>query len=168
MFILRYYAKFMPGSDLTKLYSALVRSVLEYSSVTYHSMLTKGQENDLENIQKKCLRCIFGYGKTYEDLLKESGMSTLKERRERAVLKFAQKTLKNPVYSHWFRLNPNVTSQRNPVVYLEEFARTNRLYNSPLFHMRRVLNKSDHDPQPDTNYLDLAYLFDDLLSLIHI
>ena len=94
MFVLRYYAKFMPGGDLTKLYSALVRSVLEYSSVTYHSLLTRGQENDLENIQKKCLRCIFGYRKTYEELLKESGMSTLKERRERAVLKFAQKNLK--------------------------------------------------------------------------
>ena len=43
MFVLRYYAKFMPGGDLTKLYSALVRSVLEYSSVTYHSLLTRGR-----------------------------------------------------------------------------------------------------------------------------
>ena len=41
MFVLRYYSRFMLGKDLRKLYSSLVRSVLEYSSVTYHSMLTK-------------------------------------------------------------------------------------------------------------------------------
>ena len=68
--------------------------------------------------------------------------------------------MKNPVYAHWFKQNPNQTSDRNPTIYLEEFARTQRLYN--LFHMRRVWNKTPHDPQPDTNFLDLAYLFDDL------
>ena len=41
MFVLRYYSKFMPGKDLKKLYCALVRLVLKYSSITYHSMLTK-------------------------------------------------------------------------------------------------------------------------------
>ena len=161
MFVLRYYSRFMPGKDLIKLYSAMVRSVLEYSSVTYHSMLTIKQSNDLEQIQKKCLRCIFGYGKGYEELLEESGLSTLKARREKAVLKFAAKTAKNPVYSHWFLLNPNHTSSRNPKIYTEEFARTSRLYNSPLFHMRRLLNKTDHDQMPETNYMDLAHLFDD-------
>ena len=55
LFVLRYYAKFMRGNDLKKLYCALVRSVLEYSSVTYHSMVTKYQENQLENVQKLSL-----------------------------------------------------------------------------------------------------------------
>ena len=77
MFVLRYYSRFMGGNDLKKLYSALVRSVLEYSSVTYHSMITKKQSNDLEIIQKKCLRCMYGYQKSYEELLSESGMETL-------------------------------------------------------------------------------------------
>ena len=56
LFVLRYYSGFMPGKDLKKLYCALVRSILEYSSITYHSMLTRKQENDLEMVQKKCLR----------------------------------------------------------------------------------------------------------------
>ena len=124
-------------------------------------MLTKRQENDLENIQKKCLRCIYGYGKSYTDLLKESEFQTLKERRTKAVLKFAQKTSNNPVYSHWFKQNPNQTSVRKPKIYLEEFARTSRLYNSPLFHMRRVLNNTDHEDWPETNYMNLDYLFDE-------
>ena len=162
MFVLRYYSRFLPGKALTKLYCALVRSVLEYSLVTYHSMLTRKQSNDLEIIQKKCLRCIFGYKKTFEELLSGSGMSTLEARREKAVIKFAKKTEKNPVYSHWFRQNPNLTSERRPKPYLEEFARTSRLYNSPLFHMRRALNQTDHVPLLENNYFDIAYLFDDL------
>ena len=56
MFVLRYYSAFMPGKDLRTLYCSLVRAVLEYSRVTYHLMLTKKQENDLEIVQKKCLR----------------------------------------------------------------------------------------------------------------
>ena len=124
-------------------------------------MLTRQQENDLENIQKKSLRCIFGYKKSYAELLAESGLSTLKSRREAAVLKFAGKTLKNPVYRHWFKLNPNHTSQRNPTIYNEEFARTHHLYNSPLCYMRRVLNKIDHEKLPETNYMDLSYLFNE-------
>ena len=107
MFVLRYYSAFMPGKDLKKLYCSLVRSVLEYSSVTYHSMQTKKQENDLEIVQKKCLRCIYGYKKSYSELLEESGLQPLKSRRQRAVLKFAQKASLNPIYAHWFK--PNTT-----------------------------------------------------------
>ena len=77
MFVLRYYSAFMPGKDLKKLYCSLIRSVLEYSSVTYHSMLSKSQENKLEKIQKKCLRCIYGYDKSYSELLKESELCLL-------------------------------------------------------------------------------------------
>ena len=55
MFVLRYYSQFMPGDNLRKLYAGLVRLVLEYNSVTYHSMLTKQQENNLETVQKKCI-----------------------------------------------------------------------------------------------------------------
>ena len=116
-------------------------------------MLIKQQENDLETIQKKCLRCIFGYKKSYDEFLRKSGMSTLKARREKAVLKFTAKTSRNP------------TSDRNPPVYLEEFSWTQRLYNSPLFHVRRLLNKTDHDNLPEMNYMDLAYLFDDRRTL---
>ena len=77
------------------------------------------------------------------------------------MLKFAAKTKRNPVYSHWFVSNPNHTSERNPTIYKEEFTRISHLYNSPLYHMRHLLNKTEHDQLPEMNYLDLAYLFDD-------
>lgn len=82
----------MPGKELKTLYCSIIRSVLEYSSVTYdHSMLTKKQENDLELVQKKCLRCIYGYGKSYDKLLKESNLQPLKSRRQKMILRFAKK-----------------------------------------------------------------------------
>ena len=139
-----------------------MRSVLKYSSITYHSMLTKKLENDLEIVQKKCLCCIYGYKKSYDELLQESGLLRLKERREIAVLKFDKKTSASPIYSHWFPNNPKPTSQRRPQLYKEEFARTSRLYNSPIFYMRRLLNENDHDNTTDPYYIDLAHLFDDL------
>ena len=153
---------FMPGRDLKKLYCALIRSVLEYSLVTYHSILTKKQSNDLELVQKKCLRCIYGYDKSYDDLLKESGLDPLKTCRQKAFLKFAKRASQNPIYSHWFKLSKNLTSDRNPRIYEEKFARTSKLYNSPLFAMRRELNASPNKPEQESNFLDLAYLFDDL------
>ena len=140
----------------------MVRSVLEYSSVTYHSMITKKQANDLEIVQKKCLRCIYGYNKSYDELLAEADLLPLKKRREIAVAKFANKTKMNPIYAHWFRDNPNQTSQRCPKRIEEKFARTERLYNSPLFYMRRLINNSPHESGHESNYLDLAHLFDDL------
>ena len=105
---------------------------------------------------------MYGYKKSYEGLLKESGFDRLADTREAAVRKFALKTQKNPVYSHWFPYNPNQTSVRKPTVYREEFARTQRLYNSPLFYMRRLLNDTEHKEEEVYNYLDLAYLFDEV------
>ena len=92
----------------------------------------------------------------------KSGLHRLSDRREVAVRKFATKTAGNPVYSHWFRLNPNPTSWRKPMIYQEQYARTQGLYESPLFHMRRVLNNSEDEENDPTNYLDLAFLFDDV------
>ena len=94
--MLRYYSSFMKGDDLKKLYCGFVRSVIEYSSVTYGPLLTKYQSNDLENIQKRCLKCLYGYDKSYTELLSLSGLSTLEERRNTALVKFAEKTLAIP------------------------------------------------------------------------
>ena len=121
----------MPGEDLRKLYCGLVRSVIEYSSVTYGPMLTKFQANEIENVQKRCLRCMFGYNKSYEELLRESGLDTLLGRRERAITKFAKNCVSNPVYAAWFPENNNRQSQRKTKKFEEKLARTNRLYNSP-------------------------------------
>ena len=143
---------------LKDVYCSVIRSVLEYSSVTFGPMLTKYEKNQMERIQKKCLRTIYGPNKTYEQLLEESGLKTLETRRNNALIKFAQKASKNPQFEHWFPLNRNRSSNRNSKIYEEKLARTDRLYRSPLFTMRRLLNQSpEKTPNNEPCYSDLSH-----------
>ena len=92
----------MKGDDLKKLYCVLVRSILEYSAVTIHSQISKYQSNRLEKIQKQCLRIMYGYGKSYSELLGLLGLQSLKDTRRAQFEKFAESAVKNPVYARWF------------------------------------------------------------------
>ena len=160
-FVLRHLASFNADKKkMTNIYCSLVRSILEYSCVTFGPMLTKFDSNRLEAVQKKALRCIFGYGLEYDELLSLSGLETLEERRRRALLKFAQKASKNPQFSDWFPLNQNRGSLRNPREFEEKYAKSDRLYNSPLYTMRRYLNGTpERNRNYDLNIQDLSYLF---------
>ena len=113
----------------------------------------------LERVQKRCLRVVYGYTLTYEELLKTSGLERLQTRRQNNFEKFANKTLTNPKYSHWFPLKTSTREVRHNRPYLEITATGQRLYRSPMYAMRRYL--SSKKPVECT--------FDDLmLSLIHI
>ena len=84
-FVIRKLAGIGVNKDKIKtIYCSIVRSIIEYSSITYGSMLSKYQSIKLENLQKRCLRAIYGYNKTYEELLQESNLKTLEERRQNA------------------------------------------------------------------------------------
>ena len=150
--LLKYKRKGIPNDKIRDVYCSVLRSVMEFSSVVYHSLIPRYLSNLLESIQKRTLRAIYGYNKSYTELLAESGIKSLADRREEAIQKFAERTLPNPVYASWFNQNENRQSQRHAKPYEEKFARTNRLYNSPLFTIRRNLNLSSHDqPQPETS-----------------
>ena len=161
-YLLLQYAQYMPGKDLKKLYCALVRSLLEYSSPTIATQLSKYQSNRLENILKQCLSIMFGSGRSYEDLLKESGLEDLSVRRRNQFCAFAENAVSNPVYSHWFPLNENRLGTRNRKTYEEKTAKTDRLYKSPVYAMRRHLNGTpDSDRFNDPRFVDLSHLFND-------
>ena len=74
----------------------MTRSILEYTSNVYHSLLNIGHSNELEKVQKRSLRAIYGYELTYKQLLEKSELTSLKERRIKAFEKFTYKTVKNP------------------------------------------------------------------------
>ena len=57
--------------------------------------------------KKKCLRNIYGYGLSYEEVLELSGLDTREERRRKALHKFANRAAVNPQFEHWFPLNKN-------------------------------------------------------------
>ena len=147
---------------MKKLYCVLVRSILEYSAVTINSQISKYQSNRLEKIQKQCLRIMYGYGKSYTELLQLSGLRPLSERREEQFGRFAVNAAKNPVYAAWFPLNEGRLGTRNRKIYREKIATTDRLYNSPIYSMRRYLNGTPyHDRFNNENYQDLSHMFND-------
>ena len=109
----------------------------------YHSQLNQHQKNQLEKVQKRSLRLIYGYDKSYEDLLRESGLKKLEDRRTLQFNRFAENTLKNQKYNHWFPPNNNLRYGRHTHRYLEETSSGNRLYKSPIYAMRKYLNKTE-------------------------
>ena len=63
---------------------------------SYHSMLTKEQSDQLENLQKRVIKIIFGYNSNYDDILAIRSIPRLKERREKMFEKFAMKNSEIP------------------------------------------------------------------------
>ena len=58
----------------------------EYASPVWHSGLTKTQSDDIERVQKRCMRIVFPQ-LSYSDALVTCGLEPLSVRRENAVIK---------------------------------------------------------------------------------
>ena len=52
-------------SELVKIYSAMLRPLLEYCAPLFHPMITSELSEMLESLQKRALRIIFGFNKDY-------------------------------------------------------------------------------------------------------
>ena len=76
-------------------------------------------------------------------------METLDERREQLCMNFALKCLKNPRFKDMFPLNErcNDMHTRNPEKYKVQFALTDRLQNSPITYMQRLLNENNQNEE---------------------
>ena len=91
------------GQHLYKLYCCYIRSIIEYGSPVYHSLLNGAQELRLERLQRHALRVCFGYHRPIEEVMGEFGISTLKDRRGRRCDNFIRKAAKNPRFADaWF------------------------------------------------------------------
>ena len=124
--------------DLVKVYTAMVRPVADYMQEVYHSMLSDRQDEAIERLQTHALKCIYGPRISGRKMREMSGLSTLRERRIEAADKFAAKCASSERFEHWFPLRDRPS--RAGEQYVEEFARCDRLYYSPIFYMRRRLN----------------------------
>ena len=135
--------------EMIQVYNSTIRSIIEFCSPVYSSMLTAGQSNRLENLQAKVTRIVFGSDQTREERLTLAGLCPLQERRVARCRKFANKCLDSDRFKHWFLPHENTCSMRlRKTLNVQEYqALTNRRYNSPLFYLRRVLN----DPAATTN-----------------
>ena len=134
----------MSTCDLLFMYKTVIRPVLDFCAPTYHPMLTEQQTLVLERLQKCAFRLIYGSEVSYLDALSISGTDSLEDRRKIQLENFAVRASNNPRFKDkWFPLNNNeYTCQlRNRPKYQEMNYKTSRLGNSPLFEMRRILNR---------------------------
>ena len=97
MQLLRKVAEFASSiEDKKNIYVLYVRSILEQSSVVWHSSLTKENAEDLERVQKAALRIIIGKEcMNYDDALLKADMESLEDRREKLCKNFAEKSIKS-------------------------------------------------------------------------
>ena len=71
-------------NDVTSVYCSLIRSILEYACPVWHCGLTKGQSEEIEGVQRRCMRILFPE-LSYSDSLQITGLELLCTRRERLV-----------------------------------------------------------------------------------
>ena len=126
-----------PVEDMVTIYTSYVRSILEQSCSIWHSSLTQEDSEDLERVQKSAMRIIMQDDYTnYEEALEYLMLAKLSDRREKLSLKFAQKCTNNALTSDLFPLN----NERNKEKYKVTFANTDRLKNSAVPYLQRLLN----------------------------
>ena len=133
----------MSADDLLRMFNVYIRPTLEYACPTFHPMLTGGMRDDIEMIQKRACRIIFGINMSYDVLVNDKKIETLEARRERLTVNFAKKCANSERFKHWFVKKPE-TNLRRSLVFEESFARTERLKKSPLYYMRRALNNEEN------------------------
>ena len=135
----------MSTRGLKTIYGSMVRSVADFAAPAYHSLLTGIQTEAIERIQKKAVKTIYGHQYAYATILEHQDIQTLEQRRLDLVTKFAKKNADNSRFSsRWFpRADETGHDTRRKPIYKEFQARTERLRNSPLNLMRRILNSEN-------------------------
>ena len=133
----------LPPADLLKCYFSLIRPVLDYCCQVYHPMLNGLQTEKLEKLQRDIYKTIFSFDKSYRQILEDESLETLQERRQKLCDQFTVKMSESPRFGEkWFPtktfVHPDLRRER---IYVERYARTERLRTSPLYTMRRRMNE---------------------------
>ena len=106
-------------------------------------MISQIQEEKIVKLKRDIFKIIYGFDRSYKDILEEECLDTLRERRQKLFDDYVLKSAKNDRYrDRWF---PTKTFEhadlRKERIYVEKYARTDRLMNSPLYQMRKRLNE---------------------------
>ena len=137
----------LSDSVIIKAYISMIRPVLEFSSNVYGPMLSVNQSEAIERCQRLVLKIVYGFDVTYAEALSKSGLKMLSQRRKEMFDSFCQKTSQSTRFSSaWLpKKEQSEMGLRNKKKYIEFHSRTDRLYKSPLYEMRRNLNKNQSD-----------------------
>jgi hypothetical protein len=130
--------------DMLLAYKTHIRPVVESNSVIVQPLITAEQSELLERQQTLALKIIYGPGLSAEKLRKRAGVERLEVRRIEACRTFVRKNLGNERTKQWFTERPEPLRGRRSNAeyrpYIEERARTDRRFNSPIFYYRRIAN----------------------------
>ena len=130
----------LPGASketLIDIYRLFCRSVLEFGAPVWSGGLTKGNREDIERVQRNALKIVFGVNSDYKECLLELEEDTLKDRREKLCLRFAENCTKDAKFSKWFKTG---IKTRTRILYSEPEAKTRRYRNSAIPYLTRLLN----------------------------
>ena len=132
----------MGQDDLLFVYKTSVRPIADFASPVYHPMLTGKLSGELERLQRRAVKTIFGHEKHYRDALQEGLIESLQDRRQTLTENFARKAARNERFmERWFPVRRNENYElRNPEKYHIPKTRTDRMKTSPIYNMRRILN----------------------------
>lgn len=176
-FLLRTVGGFAERDVLIILFSALVRSRLDYASVVWDPLYNI-YSTSLESIQRRFLKYLFykkyrvypvqGYDHT--SLLREFGLRPLSMGRESANLKFLYKLVHRMIdcdelYSKLQFYTPRPASRSHHQFYNVR-ARTNVMIGSPIYRMCCQMNRVSHSV--DINSDSLRHFVDGLGGVLHM
>ena len=134
--------------DLKDIYILYIRSILEQSSVVWHTSLSEQNIQDMERVQKSALTLILNNKcKDYQKALNILGLDTLKDRREVLNLNFIKTNFKNGTFSDLIQTNKkqHTMNTRNCEQFQVLHANTERLKTSTIPQMQRMLNQHKNE-----------------------
>ena len=91
----------IPPADLTNIYFALIRSILEYCCEVWNYAIPRYLSDELERVQKRAMRIIFP-GHSYDEALQLANCTRLSDRRNEICINTLQKIAKRagPLVEH--------------------------------------------------------------------
>ena len=132
----------MDRDDLTKVYQTMIRPAVEYASVVYHSLIPGYLSDQLEMVQKHAMKIVHGWGIDYNNLLERGIVTSLRERREEAVKKFALKSEKNSRFADkWYKKREELDRETRPGVrnkYEEKRCSNEREKKNPVYQLSLI------------------------------
>ena len=105
--------------ELARVYRTVILPIADYCQVVYHSMLTDEQDQQIEWLQSRAMKNIYGPGVPYAQMRALAEVTTLRQRRIDASDKFASKCLTSGRFARWFPLRSGRTNKRSGEKYEE-------------------------------------------------
>ena len=124
-------------ADIVVVYCSIIRSILEYACPVWHCGLSKAQADEIESVQRRCMRALLP-DISYDEALVIFGLERLDVRRERIVRDlFNEVKCEGHVLNHLLlRRNTELSKvdTRNKYPYLMKLGKTNRLNRSFIYY----------------------------------